>query len=173
MSITKIATVTIGAGGAASIDIQSIPGTFTDLMLVVSSRNATSGPEHCLIGVNGSTANFTGRYLIGSTNAETGTYARYLGNQMPTSAAANTFSSAQVYIPNYTASTNKPISSEIIGYRTDRSSFTAGIASNLWSQSGAITSIQITNESSANLAQYSSATLYGITKGSLAGVTVS
>ena len=172
MAITKIATVTLGAGGSASIDFTSIPGTYTDLWLVVSSRNSTTA-EHCLIGVNNSTANFTGRYLIGSTNAETGTYGRYLGNQMPTGANANIFSNASVYIANYAGSTFKSFSGEIVGYRVDRSSYTNGISGNLWSQTGAITSVQITNETGANMVQYSSATLYGVTKGSSGGVTVS
>jgi len=173
MSLTKIATVTLGAGGASSIDLTNIPGIFTDLLLIVSSRVASSGAEHCLIGFNNVTTNFASRYLIGSTNSEAGIYARYLGNQMPSGAPANTFSSASIYIPNYAGSTLKSASAEITGYRVDRSSYTDGISAHLWSQTAIITSIQITNETGANMVQYSSASLYGITKGSSGGVTVS
>ena len=172
MAVTKIATVTLGSGGAASIDFTSISGAFTDLWILVSSRNTTTA-EHCLIGFNNSTANFTGRYLIGSTTAEGGTYGRYLGNQIPSSGPSNIFSNASIYISNYSGSTNKVVSAEITGYRTDRSSYTEGLSVNVWSQTAAITSVQIANETGANLAQYSTATLYGITKGSSGGVTVS
>ena len=34
----KIQTVTVGSGGAASIDFTSIPQTYTDLKIVLSAR---------------------------------------------------------------------------------------------------------------------------------------
>ena len=37
-----IATVTVGAGGAASIDFTSIPGTYTDLLVLISARSTRS-----------------------------------------------------------------------------------------------------------------------------------
>jgi len=38
MSMTKIATIVVGAGGSSSIDFTGIPQNFTDLMLVYSTR---------------------------------------------------------------------------------------------------------------------------------------
>ena len=37
-TFVKIATVTVGAGGAASIEFTSIPSTYTDLQVLVSTR---------------------------------------------------------------------------------------------------------------------------------------
>jgi hypothetical protein len=155
-----------------SVVFSSIPQTFTDLYVMVSSRNATV-TEHLLIGLNGSTANFSGLFLSGSTNVESGGYGRYLGNQMPSNAPANTFSNVGIYIANYRTSAAKSISSDAIGFRADRNSYTAITAANLWNSSAAITSIELTNESSSNLAIGSSYSLYGITAGSSGGVTVS
>jgi len=41
-TFVKIASVTVGAGGASSIDFTSIPGTYTDLKVVISARGSRS-----------------------------------------------------------------------------------------------------------------------------------
>jgi hypothetical protein len=38
----KIASVTVGSGGAASMDFTSIPSTYTDLVIKVSTRKVQS-----------------------------------------------------------------------------------------------------------------------------------
>jgi hypothetical protein len=38
---TLISSVTVGAGGASSIDFTSIPATYTDLLIKVSARGAS------------------------------------------------------------------------------------------------------------------------------------
>ena len=37
-TFTKIASVTVGSGGASSIDFTSIPSTYTDLCVKLSTR---------------------------------------------------------------------------------------------------------------------------------------
>lgn len=173
MTMTLIQHIEVGAGGTSAISFTNIPQTYTDLYIVASIRNSSTY-EHVLIGLNGSTSDFSGRYLsgYGSGGKASGNYARYVGNVSRTGYTANTFGSTSIYIPNYTSSNQKSISGESVSENNDTSNWASVISANLWSQTSAITSVQLTNEAAATILEYSSATLYGITKGSN-GVTVS
>lgn len=64
-----IQTVTVGAGGAASIDFSSIPQTYTDLKILLSGRtNANDGSsgQWTYINFNGATTNNSVRVLYGA-----------------------------------------------------------------------------------------------------------
>jgi hypothetical protein len=175
MSVTKIATVTVGSGGAASIDFTSIPGTMTDLMVVVSTRASDGYPDTGIwIQFNGSTSSYTRRTLYGTGDGgKASTTASDIFFYSPaTTATANTFGNSTFYIPNYAGSTNKSVSVDTVNENNAAYSL-SGITAGLWSNTAAITSIKIVSATASNLLQYSTATLYGITKGSLAGVTVS
>lgn len=170
-----IQTVTVGAGGAASIEFGTggtIPQTYTDLLIVTSLRNASN--EDVGIKLNGSTANFTNRYLFGNgSSTSSGTVYGNLAAVAPDSTyTANTFSNGAIYIANYRTSNNKSALVETVS----ENNATRGIQllnAMLWSQTPAITSISLYQLNTANLAQYSSASLYGITAGSDGIVTVS
>jgi hypothetical protein len=160
----KIATVTVGSGGASSIDFNSIPQTYTDLNILCSlrgSQNANNGFTN--IGFNSSTSNFSTRFLQGDgSSLGTGNGVRgigYLNNAFYTS---NTFDSTSVYIPNYTGSTNKSFSNDSVVENNATFAWTF-MAAGLWSNTAAITSIQIT-PNTGTFVQYSTATLYGISK---------
>lgn len=167
MTMQLIATQTVGAGGAASIDFTSIPGTYTDLYLTLSAR-ATSGSSSAILHFNGITTNESSRLLLGNGSAtSSGTISTnmYVAVGLNDSAAtANTFSSADLYIPNYAGNKNKSSSSQGVNENNATNSNLMLIA-NLWSNTAAITSISLTS-ASGNFAQYSTASLYGITKGS-------
>jgi hypothetical protein len=76
-----------------------------------------------------------------------------------------------IYIPNYTGSTAKSVS--VDGVMENNATYAAaGIIAGLWNDTAAVTSVSISSEV-ATLVQYSSATLYGILKGTSNGVTVS
>jgi len=166
--------IEVEAGGTTAIDFQSIPQTFSDLLIVASIRNSSTF-EHVLIGINGSTANFSGRYLsgYGSGGISAGSYPRYIGNTSRAGYTANTFGSTNIYIPNYTSANNKSISGESLGENNDATNWGIVFSSNVWSQTSPITSIQLTNEAAATILEFSSATLYGITAGSDGITTVS
>lgn len=174
MAVTKIAEVTVGAGGAASIDFTSIPGTYTDLLLVISTRctnSAITGP--IFMSFNGATTNRSARTLNG-TGSSIGSYTigdNFLFDTVGNTATSNTFNSSNIYIPNYAGSTNKSFSVDTVNENNATASNQV-LEAGLWSSTAAITSISITSPG-YNLMQYSSATLYGITKGSSGGVTVS
>ncbi len=161
-AITLISSVTVGSGGAANIEFTSIPATYTDLLVNFSPRSTASGASvGARISFNSSTSDFTGRYLSGSGSAtESASVARYLGEMSAATGTASTFSNISIYIPNYASSNNKSFSVDGVQENNTTAAY-ATLAAGLWSNSAAITTITLT-ASSGNLAQYSTAYLYGI-----------
>lgn len=162
-TFTKIASVTVGSGGASSIDFTDIPNLYTDLILKGSARGSVgSGALVVNIALNGSTTGFTDRYLEGSGSAA-GSYTdqpRMVGLANGSSTTANTFSNFETYFPNYTSSNNKSFSADIV-QETNASVAYMELQAGLWSNTSAITSMSLTLNS-GNFVQYSSVTLYGI-----------
>lgn len=163
-----INSVTVGAGGAATIDFSSIPGTYTDLMLVLSAR-ATSTTATITVAFNGSSASFTNLYMQGNGSGVTSTTGTTLvGNASVSTDTASTFGNLSIFIPNYAGSANKNFSVDTVSENNSGTAFTQ-IFTGVWANTAAITQLTL---SLANFAQHSSASLYGILKGS-GGATVS
>lgn len=168
MAITYVQignTITLGAGGAASIDITSIPNTYTDLKLVISTRTV-SGGQWLFINVNGSSASVTGRYLYGDgggTSAGAVSAGTLINPSVPSTRTANTFSNNEFYFTNYAGSLdNKAISISGVG-ENNGAPGDGMLTALVWASTSAINQITILAQSQ-NLAQYSTATLYGIKK---------
>jgi len=166
MAVTHklIQTVTVGAGGASNIDFTSIPQTYTDLRIVYSLRN-TNTSVIAEIQFNGLSTNLASRLLLGSGTATSSvtssTTIRTYGSN-PSDYTASVFSNLEVYIPNYTGSANKSV---VMDFVTENNATAAylGFSAGLWSSTAAITQVTLT-VSGGNVAQYSSASLYGILK---------
>lgn len=159
----KIAGVTVGAGGSTTLDFTSIPSTYTDLVLKISGRYSASTFDGHYISFNSSTSTFSGRYLYGSgSTTVSGSLARYLGTINGTASTASIFTSTEIYIPNYAGSTNKSFNVDNVTENNATESFQNLIAG-LWATTSAITSISISLPT-GNFVQYSTATLYGISK---------
>jgi hypothetical protein len=174
--MTLISTVTVGAGGANVISFTSIPQTYTDLYLVTSMRNSASNGGNSWLSIpfnfNGSLTSVSSRLLYGtgSATASLTDSAMYIGFGATSSdATANTFGSGSLYIPNYAGSTNKSSSADGVS-ETNGTAAGQMLSANLWANTAAITSINLTTGSL--WVQNSTASLYGITKGS-GGATVS
>jgi hypothetical protein len=161
----KIATVTVGAGGAASIDFTSIPSTYSDLVVKVSARmgNAANSDD-IFFKFNSSTGSFTAKYLqgTGSSTPLSGSYSQFAGEANSANSTASTFSNFEVYVPNYAGSNYKSYSgdsvTEINSATNNQLFFIAG----LWSSTSAVNAITLYSATGASFAQYSSATIYGI-----------
>ena len=169
-----IETVTVGSGGAASITFSSIPDTFTDLYVVASLRTSeASVATGLVVKYNGSSSSYSSRrlfgYLTNSPLSDT-TVAQFI--ILGSNATANSFSNVGFYIPNYRSSAYKSASFDGVG-DYNSSDVWIGIGSLLWSVTDPITSITLSAESTANFAEHSSASLYGITAGSDGIVAVS
>jgi hypothetical protein len=160
----KIATVTVGAGGAASIDFSSIPATYTDLVVYLSLRDeTTNGFPAVTMEINGVTTNRTWRRLRGSGSAASSTNNTTAEiNTMPgADKTASTFGNIQVYLPNYAGSTNKSFSVDGVT-ETNATASDAILTAGLWSQTTAINQLTFKSGSATDFNQYSTATLYGI-----------
>ena len=161
-----ISSVTVGSGGAADITFSSIPSTYTDLLLKVSLRCAST-EQWSKLEFNGTSylTNWNMLYLQGNgATVVSGTQGDSYYSVMMTSSTetASTFGNAEVYIPNYASSNNKTVS---IDHVTENNATTAyaNLTALRWSNSAAITSIKLSSSSgSNNYAEYSTAYLYGI-----------
>jgi hypothetical protein len=172
MTVTykKIASVTVGSGGAANIEFTSIPGTYTDLVLHHSLRTDDTGGnglvDNINTTVNNSSANYSERSILAYTTtvtsqSTTGSSLQYMYS-VRNLATANTFSSTQIYIPNYAGSTNKSFLSDNVTENNGTTTFMT-LHAGFWSDTAAITSIKIA-PAAGSWMQYSTATLYGISK---------
>lgn len=165
-----IATVTVGAGGASSIEFSSIPNTYTDLLIKVSARSSRTAFQQDDLSYrfnNNSSSVYDYRQIRGSgsavisTTPGTVTY-NYAGQINSSTSTSNTFSNVEIYIPNYTSSTNKSSSVDGVQENNQTEAY-ATLVANLWSSTAAITSIQLLlNINGTNFLQNSTATLYGI-----------
>jgi hypothetical protein len=157
-TFTKIASVTVGSGGAANITFSSIPSTYTDLCVKLSPRGTAD--TGVLMFINSSTSSFSYRLLEGdgasaaSYNNTTGR----IGAVLVTT--ADTFSNIEVYLPNYAGSTNKSYSVDAVS-EANASIAYPDLTAGLWSNTSAISSVGF-NPSTGTFVQYSTATLYGI-----------
>lgn len=173
MAMTLISTVTVGSGGAASIDFNSISGAFTDLLMVYSVRtSSTNGGLR--VKVNGSTANLSTRLLYGTgASVSPATDTTYIGTTNNSNQTANTFGNGNFYIANYAGGVAKAFIADLIDENNVATPVNEWITGGRFNSSTAITSLSLVNDASANFVQYSTATLYGILKGSSGGVTIS
>jgi hypothetical protein len=166
------------ASSAASFTFTAIPNTYTDLVIRYSIRGdatyETSNVDSMALRINGSTvAEYSNRAVRGSgsttsslsrSTANGDTAARIYGGVNKNSSASDTFSSGEIYVPNYLISQNKPIS---VDTATEINSSTGNmIAANalLWQNTGAVTSLEVTyvSNASSNFVAGSSFYLYGI-----------
>ena len=141
----------------------SIPSTYTDLCLKVTTRTDRSAAGDWVnISYNGSTSSFTARVLAGDgSSAYSYTDTRLIASTNAVSTTSNTFGSMDYYIPNYTSSNYKSASSDAVSENNGTAAY-ENLVANLWSNTAAITSITLTSGAGANFVQYSTATLYGI-----------
>jgi hypothetical protein len=172
---TLISTVTVGTGGSASLTLSSIPQNFTDLVVVASLRNGTAttgtGGRAFQMLLNGSTSSRSMKYINGAgNNVYAGTPDYFWVNGSDD--AANSFSTTTIVIPNYSNGSNKLYTIDTVG---ENNSVTAEMSMNtgLWANTAAITSLTFQPSITGNVAQGSTVSVYGVTKGTLAGITVS
>ena len=164
MAVTykELAKVTVGAGGASSIDFTSIPATYTDLSVFISARSSGADPN-IMIRFNSSSSNFSQvrLYSDGSSLISAGTYAEFSAWATASTFTASMFGNSLIYIPNYTSANYKSFNGDGVSENQSTTAYST-LTAGLWSDTSAITSISFIMGSSFNFAQYSTAYLYGI-----------
>jgi hypothetical protein len=166
---SKLASTTVGAGGVATITLSNIPQNYTDIKVVLSARSTTSNTGYGRLGlyiaINGSSTSFTGVDALGfgSNGTGTTTYSTTrCGWINANDATANTFSSTDIYIPNYSTSVNKSFSCDFATENNVAGELVGGFSQNLWLNPTAISSLTFSIESGYSFSQYTTVTLYGI-----------
>jgi hypothetical protein len=158
-------TVTVGSGGAANIDFTSIPATFTDLVILLSSRTATGGAADVEMQLNSDTTGTNYARLQIQANGSTVASSIGAGNQTGTSTGStdtsSTFASNSIYIPNYLGSSYKSYATDTVTENNATTAY-ATLRAGIWNNGAAITNIRLKHGSGANFVQYSTASLYGI-----------
>jgi hypothetical protein len=164
-----ISTVTVGAGGTTSIDFTSIPSTYTDLCVKISTRtNTTSAAQDYIkIRFNSATTNYSDCSLFGN-GSSAGSTSNAIGDQTgifwmitsSTAATSNTFGNAELYIPNYAGSSYKSVSINAVSENNSSTSYIF-YAAGIWQSTSAITSISLIGQD-GTINQNSTASLYGI-----------
>ena len=159
--------ITVGAAGASSVEFSGIPQTgYTDLVVKVSARGTDSSVYAGIyVSFNGTAYNSTGRFIEGDgSSASSATFSNgAISFIAGATATSNTFGSTELYIPNYTGSTNKSYSSDGVG-ENNATLALAQLNAGLWSNTAAITSITLDAYLSNTFVQGSTFYLYGVAK---------
>jgi len=166
-TLELISSTTLGSA-QSSIGFTSIPGTYTDLLLVISAR-VTRGTTFATLSMtfNGSTTGYSRTNLTGdgssaSSGSNTGLSAIASMEVPAANATTSTFGNHSIYIANYASSANKSVSIDAVS-ETNASTAYVNLVAGLWANSAAITSISFNEPNGgSNIAQYSTAYLYGV-----------
>lgn len=175
-----ISAQTVGAGGAANITFSSIPQTYTDLRLYMSTRVTNNGEGNnppisrgeVTFNGNGTGYSIVMLYALPNQsptqNAASGVGSGrsfYFGSSSSQLATEGAFASSNVYIQDYTSTTKfKTYSIESV-VETNSLSGELDILAGCWNNNAAITSIKINPyDLTASFAQHSTMYLYGISK---------
>jgi hypothetical protein len=170
-----IASTTVGAGGTSTIEFTSIPGTYTDLVVLLSART-TAGSDVTRFSANNYASQVHFGQVIFSNGANIQAFTESfntfinIGTTPGTDMSANSFSNVLIQYPNYSSSNVKTVKSFAL-YKDSGANMEQRLTG---SQNGAsftavVTSVQI--YSTNTLAQHTTAYLYGTLKGS-GGATV-
>jgi hypothetical protein len=159
LQLFKISDTTVSSP-VASVEFTSIPQGYTDLVLKVSTRSSTSNFDYYL-RFNSVSTNYSDRWLYGTGSGiasitNSGIYIE--GNRGTWT--ANTFSSTEVYVPNYTSANYKSVSVDTVTENNAQDA-TMLITAGLWSNTAAITSIAVF-PGAGNIDTNSTFTLYGV-----------
>lgn len=168
--MTAIFSRTVGAGGLGAVQFANIPQNYTDLKVVVSARSSRTGftVQNLFILPNTNTNNL-GSWTRVTGNGSSSGSARAANTAfvpiclMPAgNASANSFSSIEIYIPNYATTLLKQYIIDGVG---ENNSSTADqfLVAGLFRFNAPITNLYFTDEAGF-IAEGSTFTLYGISR---------
>jgi hypothetical protein len=170
---TLISSQVLGSS-AASVTFSSIPSTYKDLVLKTSIRtDYASTIDYLFMTINGDTsakyswtrlqgngsAATSGRQAASAPTPASGTI--YFGFLDGNTTTSNTFANGEIYIPNYTSTTSKQISTYSATENNATQAFIDAFA-NLYTGTSAISSLLLQPQSGNNFVSGSSFYLYGI-----------
>jgi hypothetical protein len=165
---TLISSNVLGTA-AASVTFSSIPATYTDLVVRFSVR-ATDASDWMIVILNGiTTTTYSETWMKGNGSAASSarqTNTNYFGGNGNdliinlSGSTANTFTSGEFYVPNYTLSQNKPMSF-ILSTENNATAATTTALAGLWRNTAAVSQIAF-DTAGTSFTAGSSFYLYGI-----------
>lgn len=165
-SYESISTVIVGAGGASTVTLSSIPSTYTHLQVRIIARSTLgTTQDNAFYRFNSDTGtNYAFHYLYGSGSAaasagQTNVTGNLLDGEPGTSIASGIFAANIVEILDYASTVKNKTSTVLTGWDSNGNGNMA-LHSSQWRNTNAITSITFYN--GANFAQGSSFALYGL-----------
>jgi hypothetical protein len=164
-----IKTVTVPSTPAAVIDFDSIPQTYTDLVILLSARSNRNGDnDFPVITFNGSSSGFDASYFYATAPSDVQAFqsATQAYGYITTSLnPSSTFSNTTWYIPRYT-DTSYPKSflceSVVPNSTITSNKFVLMTHGGKTSSTAAISSIRLQSLGGHSFVEHTTATLYGI-----------
>jgi hypothetical protein len=176
MAYTLIETVTVGSGGASSIEFTGIPQEAGANLVVKFSARDTQAATINRIGmvINSDTAaNYATKYLWGTGSSAVNAFSTSLearvGYFNGDSSTANTFGNGEAFIPNYTSTAAKVISGDTVA-ENNATLFQATLTVTGYSGTDPITSLELITNGTA-FAEHTTASLYLVTTADATGAT--
>jgi hypothetical protein len=153
-----------------NVTLNSIPATYTDLVLVIKGARSGSG-NNISLRLNGATTGYSCTYMEGDgSTAYSGRQAND-SNMRIAAVAGGTGTSEASLILQFANYSNTSISKSVLS-RYSEASTVSGITSGLWQSSNAINSIEIGRSATINWTTGTTFSLYGIAaEGSTAKAT--
>jgi hypothetical protein len=163
----SLATVTVPAGGVASVTFAGIPNTYKHLQIRYLSRDVSTA-QYFEIRLNSdaSTSNYTWHYLQGdgssasAGNATTGTFPGAVINYAA-GAGTSIYSVGVIDFLDYRDTNKYKTIRSLSGFDANGSGVVS-LTSSLWLNTAAISSVSFQYNGGANFDQYSQFTLYGV-----------
>jgi hypothetical protein len=157
---TPIASVTLGAA-AASVTFNSIPQTYTDLILITNTGNGSADKAILVQLGNGSIdtgSNYSTTYLAGDGTDDFSGRLSSQTSMIASRTASGITGNGSIVLQNYSnTTTNKTMLS-----RGNNSSGLIALYAGLWRSTAAINTIKLFDESANNFSSGSTFNLYGI-----------
>jgi hypothetical protein len=167
LQLFKIADNTVESP-VTSFTFSSIPQGYTDLIIKFSARSSKSGTDNdqANLTFNASSTGYSDILLYGrgsspASASSATSYITWAGIIPAATATIGTFSNSEIYVPNYTGSTNKCLLSDNVQENNSTTDNFLTMLSGLWSNTSAITSVTLTCNGGSFIA-FSTFTLYGI-----------
>ena len=164
----SIQTITVGSGGAASIELTSIPSTYQHLQIrLIGRTNRTQARESMDFRLNGVTSSSYAYHFIygdgSSVSAGAGASQTLIDSFdfAGATATASIFGAAIIDILDY-AVTSKNKTVRVFGGADRNGAGLVALSSGLLTSTDAVTSVTIFPANGNNFVQYSTAALYGI-----------
>jgi hypothetical protein len=168
-SYESIATVTVGAGGAATVDFTSIPATYTHLQVRFIARSDRSANNEDILFTrynNDTGTNYAYHWLAGNGSGVdiftgSSTASVWTGSLSAANAASTTLAAGIIDVLDYT-NTNKNTTTRILSGYDSNGHGRVVLSSTLWNNTAAVNRITLLPGFGTIFTQYSQFALYGI-----------